>query len=111
MLEQSALPDFALQHLIERLESFDGLVQLPDSGRMVVENLANCRLGFALHPNTRQDYRSRGLLDEVMYVLALREHLGEEVNRHEFDFRIQHWTASCPARFSHEPAFFRFLQS
>jgi hypothetical protein len=92
-----------MQRLIERLESFAGLVQLPIRGRMLVENLADSRRRLAicecvLHSGTRRDHRSGGLLDEVLYVLALRKHLGEELNRHEFEFRILRWTASYHSR-------------
>lgn len=103
MIDEEALPDFALQYLIERRESFDGLVQVPGRGRMVVENLTNPRkrsaaYEYVLHPGTRREYRSSGLLDEAPYVLALRKHFGEDGPPRAI--------LACP----HEPAFFKFLQ-
>jgi hypothetical protein len=81
MIDESALFDFALKHLIEHRESCDGLVQVPGRDRMVVEDLTHSRQGLAvygcvLHPGTRRDYRGGGLLDEAPYMLALRNHFG-----------------------------------
>src|ERR1700722_860010 len=103
MIEKVALSDFALQHLIEPRESVDGLVQLPGRGRMVVENLTNSWQGRAAyeyvpHPGTRRDYRSGGLLDEALYVLALRKHFGEGGPLQAI--------LAC----SHDPAFLKFPQ-
>jgi hypothetical protein len=58
MTHEGALFNFALQHQIERRESFGGLVQLPGRGRMVVESLTVSREGpatceFVPHPGTR----------------------------------------------------------
>jgi len=64
--------DLALQQRIERREARAGLKQLAARGRV---------------------FRSGGLLNEAAYVLALRKNLSEKINRHEFGFRIQHWTA------------------
>ena len=83
MIHESALPDFRLQHLIDRSESFNGIVQVPGGGRMVVENLTHSRrrlavCGRVLHPGARRGYRGGGLLKEIQYMRALREHFRQD---------------------------------
>src|ERR1700687_89769 len=101
MIQEGALSDLALQHPIERRESFEGLVQVPGRGRMVVENMTNPGKGRAacvdvLHPGTRRDYCMGRLLDEAPYVLALRMSFGEDG---PLDAIL-----ACP----HVPAIFKF---
>jgi hypothetical protein len=81
---------FLLQHLLERRETVDGLVQLPGGGG---QNSAVCV--FVPHPSSRRLERSGGFTDEAPDVLALRQQLAEDVNRHECGFRIRCWNKSC----------------
>ncbi len=100
MIDEGALSDFALQRPIKRRQSLGGIAQVPGRGRIVTEDLPNPRLDFSvyesvLHPSSRCSYRSGGLLDEALYMLALQEHFGEDGP-----------ILACP----HEPAFFKFFQ-
>jgi hypothetical protein len=83
MIDESTFSNCTLQQMVERHESFNGFVQVPGGARMVLENLADSRQRFdvyerVLHPVTRCDYRTGGLLDEVPHMLALPQDLGED---------------------------------
>jgi hypothetical protein len=94
MIDHGPISDSNPQRLIHRREPYGRIVQFPGDGLTLVESAFHARqrvavCQFVLDTVVGRGQLFGGLFYQLMYVLALPQHLGEELTRHGWEFRVQ----------------------